>query len=78
MKDAALYRKLSEPFPGLKEANEAVEGFSKEVRALREKYKLPDTITLISLNYLENGHEGSAVFIAHVMSLISYKLISQL
>ena len=59
--DLGLYRKMCEPFPDRKTSVAAINGFFDEVRALREKYKLPDVTTIIQLNYLDPDGQGGTI-----------------
>lgn len=56
-KDPALYRRMSLPFTSKDEAGDAVREFCQEVRAVREKHKIPDVAMCVGCNYL-GEHEG--------------------
>lgn len=50
--DPAHYRKLCEPFASTEAAGEAVDAFFKEVRALRDKHKIPDVYVMLEVTCL--------------------------
>jgi len=56
--DPALYRKLSEPFASSAEAIKAIELMERELRTIREEYKIPNFAVAFSLSYFnESGTE---------------------
>lgn len=62
VKDPALYRQLSEPYESTAALTEAFMKFNEELRALREKYRIPDLVYVIVGNALnEEGEECSAI-----------------
>jgi hypothetical protein len=48
IRNARLYRELSQPFESVEKVNEAVEAFMGELRALREKHKIQDVHIVIA------------------------------
>jgi hypothetical protein len=64
--DPGLYRRLSEPFPTVEAGNEAIQGFFRELRELRAKWKLPDVYCVVMGNAVHpNGSEGKFIISAH-------------
>lgn len=62
MNDKTTYRKLMEPFPSPAEADAAVRDFHDELRELREKYGIPDLLTVIRVTVItESGEEGACL-----------------
>ena len=63
-KDPALYRRMSLPFTSKDEASNAIREFCQEVRAAREKHKIPDVAMCVGCNYLgENEGEEIVAFV---------------
>lgn len=60
--DPATYRRLSVPFPTVEASNEALTAFFEEVRAARERHRIPDVIVLAEISVMIDGEEvrGSA------------------
>ncbi len=60
--DPATYRRLSEPFPSVEEANEALAAFFRDVQAAREKHRIADVVVLVEISNVLDGEEvrGSA------------------
>ena len=48
--DPALYRKLSEPFADAATADAAYAAFFTDVRAARERHRLPDVVLIVAYN----------------------------
>jgi hypothetical protein len=48
IQDEANYRRLSEPFSSFDEVDDALLGFTKELREIRNKYRLRDVYVVIS------------------------------
>ena len=60
--DPALHRKLSEPFPSLEAANEALDNFQAEFRELRAKHRIPEVLVVVGVNVIyASGAEGRAM-----------------
>ena len=54
-----LYRELSVPFENPDAANQALEAFVAEFRALREKHRICDIVAVLQVNALNSdGEEG--------------------
>lgn len=64
--DPATYRKLNEPFPTLKEANDSLEKFWQGVYALRVECRIPDLYMIVGFNAVgSQGDEGYMMGILH-------------
>lgn len=50
--DPRTYREMSEPFPDQEMAQAAVDGFCKEMRELRRKYRIADILCVMSVNVM--------------------------
>ncbi len=58
IRDPALYRRLSEPYTSEEEANEAMDGFLKEMRTIREKWRIPEVHVAMGCNVTTDGEES--------------------
>lgn len=57
---------MSQPFPSTQACDEAVKAFNTELRALREKYKLPEVYVILYVNFLDaQGDEGRGLLGLH-------------
>lgn len=65
IQNPALYRKLSEPFENKEAFDQALSEFTSELRALREKHKLPDVVYIISANVKNDAGEQTLVASGH-------------
>lgn len=64
--DPTLYRKLNIPFASIEEANAATEGFADDLRAIREKWKIPDVYCVARIIATdEEGNEGDSFIRLH-------------
>lgn len=60
--DPALYRRLSEPHESAEAFEHAVKAFGEGLRALREKYRLPDVVYVIAANVIgDDGEERTMI-----------------
>jgi hypothetical protein len=55
--DPALYRRLSEPFATAEELDAASTAFAAEIRALREKHRIPDVVYVMAANVKDGDGE---------------------
>ena len=60
--DPALYRELSKPFPGATAAQDAMEGFWRDLREIRAKRKLPNVCVVIAVAIAGEGGNESTGF----------------
>jgi hypothetical protein len=58
--DPSLYRRMSEPHESLEAANAAWLAFYADVRAAREKHRIPDVLIVAELPFIDNGEESRA------------------
>jgi len=59
--DPDNYRRMSEAFASPAEADAALEAFSEDVRAARQKHRIADVLVAVCVNIkYEDGHEGQA------------------
>ena len=66
MHDPNNYRELSKPFDSADEANRVIEDFMEEVRAIRQKYEIPDIHVIVRITALYgDAGEGLAHASAH-------------
>ena len=63
--DLANYRKMSEPFPSVEEANEALKSFYQAVEEARKEFHIMDVHVIVKMNVLRDGTEGTAMTSAH-------------
>ena len=63
--DLANYRKMSEPFPNLEEANEALKNFYQAVEEARKEFHIMDVHVIVKMNILRGETEGTAMTSAH-------------
>jgi hypothetical protein len=83
--DPENYRKMSEPFNGLDEANNAISAFFEEIGESRKRHRIPDVVVALSVNvrYEEGGREGAPITYAtygdahKTESLLAYALGSE-
>ena len=62
--DRKTYRELSEPFPSVEAANNAVEAFFDEVGELRKKHKIMDCYFILALPYITaDGQDEVEAFV---------------
>ena len=62
IEDPGLYRRLSEPFPSFNAANDAINAFNVDLRAIREKHKIPDIVFVIAVSAIgDDGDVGDFV-----------------
>lgn len=59
--DPENYRKMSEPFESADEANTALKQFMDVVRELRQKYRIAEVLTVVSVNVKYKDGEGKAI-----------------
>ena len=59
--DPENYRKLLEPFATPEAANIALIAFYDEVRAARNKHRIPDVLVVASMNVAYDSGEGRAI-----------------
>lgn len=59
--DPANYRKMSEPFPTVEEANEALSQFYEAVEVARKQHKIMDVHVIVKMNI----SDGVAMTTAH-------------
>jgi|ERR1017187_4388081 hypothetical protein len=64
--DPALYRKLSEPFATLDEADAATDAFLVELRELRAKHRIADVSLILGINVMGEDGEGRMLLQSHV------------
>lgn len=60
IKDPSLYRRMSEPHESIETANAAWLAFYDDVRAVREKHRIPDVLIVAELAFINNGEEAHA------------------
>lgn len=60
--DPANYRRCSEPFDDIEQANEAISKFFAEVKVAREKHRISDVVVIVEVGHRLDGDEvrGSA------------------
>jgi len=60
--DPKLYRQLSEPFPSVDKANEAISAFFRDIEEARKKHRIPDVVVICDITHDLEGEEvrGSA------------------
>ena len=63
--DLANYRKMSEPFQNIEEANEALKSFYQAVEEARKEFHIMDVHVIVKMNVLRDGTEGTAMTSAH-------------
>lgn len=63
--DLANYRKMSEPFPSIEEANEALKSFYQAVEEARKEFHIMDVHVIVRMNVLRGDTEGTAMTSAH-------------
>lgn len=64
--DPQNYREMSVPFFGPEAANLALEAFYDDVRAARQKHRIADVLTVVSVNVIyDEGGEGAALSHSH-------------
>ena len=61
-----VYRRMSEPFVNLVEANDALGAFQSELRELRIKHRIRDVAVVIAVNVESADGEGVAQITCHV------------
>ena len=71
--DPALYRRMSEPFASIEEANEHVIPFFQELAELRKKYRIKDVSVVVECNVLdpdgkEEGSSGASLHLGHALN----------
>jgi hypothetical protein len=59
--DPENYRKLSEPFNGPEEANEAIRKFFEEIAEARKRHRIPDVAVALAANVRYESGEGTAM-----------------
>ena len=59
--DPANYRELSAPFTSIGVANAALKAFFDDVRAARQKHRIADVLTVVSVNVAYDSGEGTAM-----------------
>ena len=65
IKDPMLYRRLSEPHASLVDLDTALDGFSNELRVIREKYKIADVVVVILSNAMDGAEEKQIATMGH-------------
>ena len=61
-----LYRELSEPFKSTDDCNEALVGFTKELRDIRAKYHIRELLVVMKGSAItESGEEGGLMVMGH-------------
>lgn len=63
--DLANYRKMSEPFPSIEEANEALKKFYRAIEEARKEFRIMDVHIIVKMNVLRDKTEGTAMTTAH-------------
>jgi len=64
--DPKLYRKLSEPFPSVDEAENAAQAFAKDLRELRAKHGMQDVLASVGISFIaEDGNESFQILVMH-------------
>lgn len=63
--DFGNYRKMSEPFPSVEEANVALKNFYRAVEEARKKFHIMDVHVIVKMNVLRGETEGAAMTSAH-------------
>jgi hypothetical protein len=56
--NSKLYRELSQPFESAKAADEALNAFFEDVRAAREKHKVPECYIITSATWTDGDKES--------------------
>ena len=62
-RDHALYRRMSEPFKDSEETLAAIQAFESDIRAARERHKIPNVAVAFSLGYTDKKAEGGEVHV---------------
>lgn len=63
--DPANYRKMSEPFENIQQANQALKDFYEAVEKARKEFRMMDVHVIVKMNVLRGDVEGSAITSAH-------------
>lgn len=75
IRDPELYKRLAKPFETAAAELEATNAFHREMRALREKYKIPDVVVLTSTRSKESD-EDTVQVVSHGNSQTSLEMIA--
>jgi hypothetical protein len=65
-RDPARYRRMSEPYPSIEKATDALTAFHAELDALRERHGVRDVHAVWSFSYMDGTEEIESVGHAHI------------